>query len=410
MKTQRKKLKTWKVKFTIFSGLAILVISSWFLGRTAAAPCLSDSQVLSANTTKIIKPKAILTKHEVNAPDAKVVSNTNNVVLPPLHTGLSTSSEPQLRRLATYEQSAGGAVASGMMIFTELSSNNADAQSAAVDMAKCLSNFATYNIKPIIIMEPTLNGSAVSFSSYRNGAYDSVLDKYFSALKGAGVTDSEMGLWTYFPEANLPQWGPVDVADFAPNVIRTVNIQKKYFPTSKASIMLDAESYPSGSTDWGNGSYVNLSPFINGIPRGLIDSFGLQGFPWAPPANQGGDPSYDPSIYLASNLAIQTAQQMGLSSVWLNTGTFAAMYANDKSQTVNMSATQRQQLLNGVITQAENIKNSGLKVSINLFSEDKSKSDEATDWSYQTSDAQAVFKSFSQQLFLDNIELWLFDN
>jgi hypothetical protein len=295
-----------------------------------------------------------------------------------------------------------------MMVFTDIPSSISDAQTSASDMASRLQEFANYGLKPVVIMEPTINGNPVNFSSYRSGAYDSILDSYFNSLKSSGIGDSTLGIWVYFPEANLPEWGPVNAADFAANVVRTVNIQKKYFPSSQTSILLDAESYPAGSTDWGSGTYASLSPFINGIPKGFLTSIGLQGFPWAPPAHQGGDASYAPSVYLNGSLAAQAAEQLGVSNIWLNTGTFAAMYTNNKAQTIYMSDVQRQTLLNGVVSQAMKLKNAGFNVSVNLFSEDKSKTAEATDWSYNTAPAQAVFKTFSQQLYSNGINLWLF--
>jgi hypothetical protein len=366
------------------------------------------SQKTDTESVQAIESKPLKTSDQ--NPVAVKGLDTLGVALPPIHVGLSSSDVPQLKRLAEYEKSAGGAVASGMMIFTGIPSSQSTAQSAASDLAKSILNFAKYGIEPIVIMEPTVNGRTVNFASYRNGIYDSALSKYFEGLKTSGITDSQMGTWVYFPEANLPEWGPVDIADFAPNVVKTVNIQKNYFPSSKSSIMLDAESYPASSTDWGSGSYSSLAPFVNGIPKGMLDSFGLQGFPWSPAANQSGDASYNPDVYLNNFLAAQAAQLLGVSNIWLNTGTFAAMYTGNKSQTVYMDSAKREALLSGVFAQARDLKNAGFSVAVNLFSEDKSNTTEATDWSYSSAGDQTVFKTFSQQLYASGINLWLFDS
>jgi len=345
-----------------------------------------------------------------DAPVAAVKGiSTLNMNLPPAHPGLSASSEPLLRKLAVYERSAGGAVASGMMIFTDIPSGQNAAASAASEMAARLKSFSAYGLKPVVIMEPVINGSPVNFGNYKNGGYDGVLNKYFSSLKSNGITDADMGMWVFFPEANLPEWGPVDIADFAPNVTRTVGIQKKYFPASQSSILLDAQSYPAGGTSWDNGAYVSLAPYVSGIPKGTLDSFGLQGFPWAPPANEGGPASYDPSVYLKASLASQAAQILGTNNVWFNTGTYGSKYTNNTSQVIHLSPYQRQQLLNGVLSQAATLKGQGFTVEVNLFSEDKSNTAEATDWSYGSTDEQAVFKTFCQQLYTADISLWLFD-
>ncbi len=297
------------------------------------------------------------------------------------------------------------------MKFTDVPDTTQGAQSQAVKMATVLTQFASEGVSPLIIMEPVSDstGNPIDFVAYRNGAYDAILNTYFQTLKNQGISDAVMGMWVYFPEANLPQWGPVDQTDFASNVVRTVRIQKQYFPHSLSSIMLDAESYPAGSTSWSDGSYVNLLPFINGISTGLIDSFGLQGFPWVPAANVSGQAaSLNPAVYLNPSLAATAARQLGASQIWLNTGTFAATYTNNPSQTVTMSASQRQTILNGVLQQAVSLRNSGFNVAVNLFSEDKSNTLEATDLSYQTPEAQAVLKNFASQLQVAGIGFWLF--
>ena len=341
------------------------------------------------------------------AADTTIVSSGGS--LSAKHIGLSASSDPQLQKLAADESAAGGVLASGMMYFTDYPDSTTAAKSDAANMYSTLTQFAKFDLTPLIIMEPTNSKGSLNFSNYRNGAYDSIVDTYFQTLKNLGATDSQIGIWTYFPEANLPEWGPVDTADFAPNVVRTVNIQKKYFPASRSSIMLDAESYPNGSSDWGAGSYVSLAPFVSGIPAGTLSHFGLQGFPWAPPANEAGDTSYNPAVYLSSSIASDAASRLGVHNIWLNTGTFAAMYTNNSSQTVRLSSAQRQTMLNGVFDQALNLKKSGYSVAVNSFNEDKSNTSMAIDRSYKTASDQAVFSSFVSQLDANGIDSWIFD-
>jgi len=412
VKTWRDKLTGWGKSPSFFICWLAIIFSVFYIGAevtkrqpVVASSQLSTHQAIDSITTPIISKTDPATKTAV-----KGFNTLSNLQLPAFHQGLSDSNIPQLQKLAEYEQAAGGAVATGMMYFTDYPDSVTGAKSAATDMYSTLKSFAKYGLTPLIIMEPTNSKGSLNFQNYSNGAYDGIVDAYFQTLKNLGASDSEVGIWTYFPEANLPEWGPVDTADFAPNVTRTVNIQKKYFPNSRASIMLDAESYPAGSTDWGNGSYVSISPFINGIPKGLLDSFGLQGFPWAPPANSSGDASYDPNVYLNGNLAVQAATQLGVTDIWLNTGTFHAMYTGSRAGTIYLSPSQRQSMLDVVVSQAVSIKGKGFKTEVNLFSEDKSNTDEATDWSYKSTDDQAVFKAFSQQLYSYGIGLWLFDS
>lgn len=370
--------------------LLCLAVGLW--SRTAAAP--PAPQVLTSADVPTIIPVTKLTSSS-----------------PPTSPAPTSSSSLSLQQLAELEQIYNGGSVNRVMKFTDIPDSTKGAQSQAVSMASTLDQFASKGISPLVVMEPVSDssGNPVDFQAYRNGAYDSILSTYFQTLKGHGISDAMMGMWVYFPEANLPEWGPVDQADFAPNVVRTAQLQKQYFPNSLSSIMLDAESYPAGSTSWSSGSYVSLAPFINGIPSGLIDSFGLQGFPWVPAANVSGQASsLNPAVYLNSSLAAAAAKQLGVSQIWLNTGTFAASYTNNPSQTVNMTAAQRQAILNGVLQQATDLKSAGFGVAVNLFSEDKSNTSEATDLSYQTSDAQAVLKNFASQLQSAGIGFWLF--
>ena len=373
----------------VFFGLC-LTVGLW--SKTVAAP--PAPQTLAAAETPIVIP-----------------------VLKPVSSGVppdsnqNPTSDLSLQELAKYGKNYNNGGISRTMKFTDVPDTSQGAQSQAIKMAGTLRQFASDGISPLIIMEPVSDssGNPINFSAYRNGAYDSILSTYFQTLKSQGIDDSTMGMWVYFPEANLPQWGPVDQADFAPNVTRTVQLQKQYFPNSQSSIMLDAESYPAGSTSWSSGSYVSLAPFINGIPSGLIDSFGLQGFPWVPAANVSGQASsLNPAVYLNSSLAVAAAKQLGAAQIWLNTGTFAAAYTNNSSQTVTMTDAQRQSILNGVLQQATNLKLAGFTVAVNLFSEDKSATSEAEDLSYQSPDAQAVLKNFAAQLQAAGIGFWLF--
>lgn len=388
------------------------------LSPRVAAPALSDreqqvvlGQHSSAHAAPVKKSKSIHQAKKVNqvTPKTTITTTYSNINLPPKHSGLAGSSNQELRKLAEYEQTADGAVASRMMIFTDIPVDTHQAKSDAVDMADTLKEFSHNGIQALVIMEPLINDSPVNFKNYKAGAYDAILEAYFSALKARGISDSAMGMWVYFPEANLPEWGPVDVVDFAPNVTRTVHLQKKYFPNSKSSILLDAMSYPAGSTSWDDGTYVSLSAFIKDIPKGLLDSFGLQGFPWVPAANETGESNLNPATFLNSSLAAAAANQLDTSSIWLSTGTFATAYTNDKSQTVTMSPVQRQKILNGIAQQALNLRDGGFSVAVNLFSEDKSNVGEAIDWSYKSADAQTVMIDFAKQLFAGDIEFWLFD-
>jgi len=349
-----------------------------------------------------------------SSPSTDLVNDSCTGLFSPPVIGLATAIAPELRKLAQYEQLCNGNLVNRSSFFVPTPITVAAAASDASDAATKLIEYASFGIKPLVFMEPdTDNGTNIDLNLYQAGAYDSALDAYFADLKADGVTDAMMGMWVILPEGNMPIWTTDDPATYSADVVKTIQFQKKYFPSSLSAILLNSESYPSASS-WSGGSYSSLLPYLQGIPTGLVDSFGLQGFPWAPPADQLGAADYDPSVYLPTNLASEAAKALGISSIWFNTGTFNQMYTQNSAETVTLQPLQRQGMLNGVLAQAKALQAQGFSVAIHLFAQNKSNTSEADDWSYwQTSPndgpGTAVFTTFVHQAAEANIPLWLFD-
>jgi hypothetical protein len=329
------------------------------------------------------------------------------------HEGLERSTLSQLRKLAEYEAVCGGIVAQRTSFFTSLPTTTAEAVAQAIDMEQQLKEYARFGISPIIFLEPTYaDGGTVSIATYSAGGYDRALDTYFAALKSKGITDSQMGMWVPLPEWNTPAWGNTDPTTFGSLFTRTVHIQKKHFPASQAGILLEGMTYPSGQS-WENGRYTSFLPYIKGLPRGLVDSFGIQGFPWG--AEDGGEANLDPKTYLPVQLAIEAAQSLDAKRVWFNTGTFHS-FVRDPAQPQVLTPAQRRSILQAVINQAKQVTNAGLEAAVHLFAEDKSKTDEKIDWSYwstgNTKDSPdvQVFRDFANDARAANVALWLFDD
>lgn len=345
------------------------------------------------------------------APGLRVSSCTG---FPAPTPGLASASNSELRKLAQYQQACGGQLAGRVSFFAPTPATTAQALDYANDMVADLRSFAQYGISPLVFMEPdSATGNLLDLGQYRNGAYDAALDAYFANLKSAGVTDAMMGMWVMLPEGNIPVWTSVDPGTFAADVTKVAGYQKKYFPGSQATILLDSQTYPSAAS-WSGGTYTSLLPYVQSIPRGLLDSFGLQGFPWASPANEpGGETLYNPTTYLRVDLAAAAARSLGVGNIWLNTGTFSRMYTNNSAQTVTLQPTDRQVQLDGVLAQARSLKAQGFGVSVHLFAQDKSATGEAINWSYwQTpgdSPNTSVFTTFVHDLSAAGMPVWIFD-
>ena len=322
-------------------------------------------------------------------------------------------SSPQLIKLAEYEQMCPGLIRS-VSFFIGTPTTIDQAQGQAAWIADVLKQFSSKHITPLVFMEPASNGVLLDAVQYRDGAFDAPLDAFFAELKARGIGDNMMGTWVPWPEGNIPVWTSVDPALFAANVAKTVQIQKKHFPNSKAAVLLESKTYPHANS-WEGGKYVSLVPFIESIPKGLIDSFGLQGFAW-PPTAPNEAPMLDPEKFLRIDLAAQAARTLGVQEIWFNTGVFAASYVVSKANPYILSPEQRQSILDGIVAQAKRLKGQGLAVSVHLFAQDKSKVGEAIDWSFwqpgqqATSASAPVLKTFFGDLKQSAVGVWLFDS
>lgn len=330
---------------------------------------------------------------------------------------LDKANDPQLKKMAEYQSLCGSLPASHVMIFSDMPKDDGEAKEKAKKMAATLKEFALYNVRPVVIIEPVTSWGYVDFEEFKTGFYTPWLATYFAELKAEGITDETMGIWAPFPEANLPYWNRNNATpeDFGAMVNIYLTTAKAMFPNLEASILLNSATYTADDFDWERGEYISLIPYVKTIQKGLVQSFGLQGFPWAPPANQTGQPIFDASEFLNYKLAQEAADTLGVKKIWFNTGTFKTKYADDELREKMVPPEKRADILTGILTQAQTLETKGYEVSISLFSENKNTATEATDWSYFTSNTirtspdSPVFTNFAARLNESKIDLWLFD-
>jgi hypothetical protein len=340
-------------------------------------------------------------------------TSTNCTTTIKKRSGLAAASSLQLKKLAQYESVCGSRAVSRMSLFVPTPATAKEALAYAADVAKQLREFAQYGVPPVVFFEPTSASGNINLAAYRAGTYDTALDTYFKAIKQAGITDVMMGAWVPLPEGNLPEWSSLQPDIFAGCVTKAATYQKKYFPGSHVSIMLDTLTYTQPG-NYDNGRAISLLPYVKGIPRGLVDSFGLQGFPWSPPLTQKVPSNGRPKDYLRIDLAVEAARALQVKYIWLNTGTFGVAYAGQKDQ-VAVSPQQRLALLDDVIAEVKTLQAQHFTVSVHLFGQDKSSSAEGIDWSYwhgrdyAKSASTNVFKTFAHKLQAVGAALWLFD-
>ncbi len=328
---------------------------------------------------------------------------------------IKTYDEQHLVKLEQYQEYCGSFATDTWMIFTSFPYDTSSAQELVTELSTQLTQFHENKVTPIVIAEPYIGEVEMQYRDFMNGMYDQALDTYFRLFKEAGMTDEMMGIWVPFPESNTPNWANKDTqpGDFAFVVNKYLSVYKKYFPAAKASILLNAVTYAPDDIDWENGNYESLNPYIGELNTKLVDSFGIQGFPWKSNALQRTREIFDPMEFLQPDIAIAAAQTLKTRDIWFNTGTFSAKYTNDPEKEVRVSVVQRKSILEGIIQVAQYVEEYQLnnyRVRINLFSQDKSQYNEATDWSYfQDEESKEILREFLWNAEQAEIPVSIFD-
>ena len=271
-------------------------------------------------------------------------------------------------------------------------------------MASTLKETASFGISPIVIVEPVnAGGSVLSFADIAAGKYDAALEKYFSELKNQNVSETALGIWTPLSEPNVNEWGAKNnnPQDFVAAFNRFAAIFKKNFAGGQLSVLLDNYSYDAKAGEF---NAVPLVPYLTGLEKQYISSFVLQGFPWPEKGVQ-----YSASDFLNRDIALSAAQNLGVKSIWFNTGTFASG-RDDYGNIITMSVSERQTILNGILDQANQLKSLGYQITVNLFAQDKSQTQEGIDWSYlKDSQSRQILCDFISRARSLGIALSLYD-
>jgi len=319
--------------------------------------------------------------------------------------GLASAQDGQLRRLAVYQDLCGSRAFDQMMVFTYLPKTKPEAAKMAAKMSLLLNEYYLYGIAPVVIVEPIdENGDLVLFKGISGGEYDSALDGYFSVLKEAGATGSIMGLWVPLPEPNINEWGPGnnDPDEYVAAFNRYAGILKNYFSDGRLSVLLDSQTYDQKTGDY---AAVSLEPYLKGLDKTYLSAFGLQAFP-----DTEKDVSYDADFVIDYKLAVESAKQVGVGSVWFNTGAYSTA-RSETGDIIDMTAADRAKILEEILRKAAIVKSLGYRITINLFAEDKSQTDERIDWSYlKTAKDRQTLLDFITRVNLAGIALSFYDS
>jgi hypothetical protein len=387
---------------------------------SAVSKISSDSKTsvsTSSNNNSVnIKPSSIVATVS-SIIDTKVVSaapivstNSNCSSQAKINLGIPTS--PFLKQLKKYQDLCGSKVADKMMVFTQIPSNSNSVQPLANEIAAVLKEFSLYGITPIVIVEPNDGNTYLSFTEFAKGVFNPVLDQYFAAIQKAGITSGQMGIWVPFPEANIPVWNNdgASVSDFGLLINNYSSSLKKFFPTTSVSVLMNYTSFDPADKGYTKPFIANFDEFLKNIKPGLVDSFGIQGFPWVEANRSSNNSVNDPQVFLQPANSIRAAKQLGVNTIWFNTGTISSKYTQSPSLRVNVSASDRQVINNSKLSVFDQVQNAGYNIWVNEFVQDKSNTAEQTNFSYlQTPQDQASFKDFTKKLSDRGVSLSLFD-
>ena len=349
---------------------------------------------------------------EVTTNQSQAASVSNKCTSNPTVDNISSYQNAYLNQLDVYQQICNSGVASKMMIFTDLILNETQISNRLNSLAENLRDFSAAGIIPVIVIEPSDNGELIDFQDIASGKYNLLFDKYFATLKSKGITDKQMGVWVPFPEPNVPNWKsqgstPIDFSDMVNNYGTAL---KKVFPTTKMSILLNSYTFDPSDEEWANGQAIDFTEYIRGIKGSLVDSIGVQGFPWVSRASQDRIEQFDATDFLQPDLAIKAARLLKVKEIWFNTGTFLYKYTNDAVNRIHIYAGTRQTINNSILAVATNVQSQDYNVWINEFVQDKSRTAEATNWAYVINAAhQKAFKNMIKALTDAGIGVSLYD-
>ncbi|MDN5274393.1 MAG: hypothetical protein JWP06_294 [Candidatus Saccharibacteria bacterium] len=384
--------------------LGVLIV---FFGLLTLGTSLNQSPL--AMVANAIKNDTAATQAQLQNDQIKRCNKASPLLFP------EHEDDPHLIKLKVYQDMCQSFVTDTLMVFTGFPQDATTAEADATVMAKKLILLSTSGIKPIVVAEPYATSGAVSYRDFINGKYDLTLQIYFEKIHDLGVTDKMMGTWVPFPESNTPNWNNKDTEphDFALCVNKYLSAYKKQFPSAQGSILLNATTYDPNDLEYDNGDYLDLTPYVQDINKSLVSSLGIQGFPWISNATVKRRDIFRASEFLQPDLAISAARELRTRNIWFNTGSFARKYTNDPAKLMTVSNSDRKAILSGILETANSVQDyqqNNYRVSINLFSEDKSDTTEATDWSYfQNDDSKTILRYFLSEAQNLDIPISIYD-
>ncbi len=285
------------------------------------------------------------------------------------------TTDDQLKLLTNYEEVCKSQFLESMMLFTNMPVSDEVAVKLADSMAGKLKEFDKFSVNPIIIVEPDSEWGLVDFNEFATGLYDGWTERYFKRLKENGITESQLGMVVPFPEPQQDFWNNnKDPDDFAKSINRYFAIVKKYYPNVNTGILLDSQVSEKDASQ--------LIAYTRLIDPGLVNTVGLQGFPWHPSNEEDNrSPVTTAAKFVPAEMLMEAAESLDVKKVFVNTGTYRHRKA-DAGGNIAISSVERKDILNSIVHEVSILRKNNYDVAVNIFAENKLESKEGVNWSY----------------------------
>lgn len=294
------------------------------------------------------------------------------------------------------------------MVFLNMPKSEAGVKKLAENMKNIVAEYKRNSITPIFLFEPyDENLQEIHFGDLKKWSHDASIRLLFTLLRDTYSIPSE-DIWMIvpYPEINTPAYKRLwfQPQDFSGLVNRFFKEIKSVYPSIRSGLLLDSKSYAINE-NWGDGSFESFLPYIQDIPPGTIDSFGIQGFPWV--SNNQKIQAYDPKIYLPFGITDEAARKLSVKSVWMNTGVMRKKYQNN---TVIITPETSEKILFDTLAHAKLFQDKGYTLLVNIFAQNKFQHYEATNWSFLGDIRyEKVFERFLLRAETDKIEIGIYD-
>jgi hypothetical protein len=281
-----------------------------------------------------------------------------------------------------------------IMVFRGIPSDVYQAEEFGNDDVYLYQRFANNGWTPIVVLEPDTARS----DAFATTGYWKAVERYYTILKQAGITDAMLGEQIIFSEANTHQvWGAQinpTASSYKSNLQKYINTMKAVFPGANSAALLDGFTFAVADEDWQSPSTLNISAYLSGVSG--LNTFYVQGFPWLSPSDPGED-RRDAFEYTHLNTLKQSLgllQSQG-TTVGINTGAMVSQRTGGRK----LSPEQVRAQAEGILLAVQGFQSStGTQLKVNIFTENKLNLAEGKNWDFPSVLSESYYQDWKSRV------------